>query len=206
MEALRKFSRFGTAAIAHLVVSRTIMLAARRKRVVLAVLLAALCFAAATLVVPFLSPIRVFDKRFHVIGFGTARGTNQAVYLGNELGGRIRDGLIKVGLRLKPPMKVMFIVGADDPSTFISVVYNGKLKQEELEAVQAEVVNGDGKVFGLYPLRDPIQRVGSNYWGAWLFNFNARHRRATNSTGYTLRLRLPDGAKLAEMKLGNQQR
>ncbi len=99
-------------------------------------------------------------------------------------------------------------MGSDDPGTFMEVVYNGKLTPEELGAVRSELVNGDGTVLNLWPIRgNPIWRIGSNYWGHWVVNLNARHRQATNnSCRYIVRLRKENGAKLAEIEFQNPQR
>jgi hypothetical protein len=189
------------------------MLLAHPNRVIL-VMLAGLGFAAAVFGFSHRAPIRVrvFDRGFHVMGFGAvaAKRTNQVFYLGNPLLGRVQDRLATLGVGIKEPLKGSFTMGSDDPGTFMAVAYNGKLTPEELGAVQAELVNGDGTVLNLCPVRgNPIWRIGSNYYyGHWLVNLNARHRRSTNnSSSYIVRLRRASGgAKLAEIEFQNPQK
>ena len=172
------------------------------------VMLSGLVFALKT-------PVRVYDRRFRVAGFGVSAtvGKDQVVYSRSRFLGRVQEGLAKLGLGIRPPLKFGYTMGIgkdEPPATFIAVAYRGELTERELGAVRGWLVNGDGNKFSL----DRGGGLGGSgicrgkfyYYGCWFKNLNSPHRMATNSSTWILRLQSEEGAKLADITFRNQQK
>jgi len=173
------------------------MLTPTVKRKVIVGFAVVLVLAAIALTVVCSWPIKVLDARFHVISVTASRGTNQTIYVGNQLTGRVRENLRKLGLGGNPPQKVSITL-RDRAYVSISVVYAGDLTRQQLEAVDADLVDSTGKVIRLNEGFHAPDPKGTNYLGTWI-----QRLESTNTLNYHLRLNLQNnGGQLAEIKLG----
>jgi hypothetical protein len=141
--------------------------------------------------------VRILDKRFQVVSVAASRGTNQTIYFGSQLAGRIREGVAKLGLPVKPTTKAPATL-KDNSYIWLWVIYRGNFPAAQLESVQAELRDSAG---GLIRLRQGVHErdpFGKNYLGGWI-----QLLPHTNGLTYSLRLKLPDsGGQLADIKLG----
>ena len=142
-------------------------------------------------------PIRILDSRFHVISVTASRGTNQPLYFENQVVGRVKDGLRKIGLGGRPT-KMVRITLRDNTSIAFAVVYSGDFTPQELQTIAAELEDSNGKVTRLEQGILAPNPKGNNYMATWI-----QRLQSTNSLSYCLRLKLRnDGSDLMEIKLG----
>ena len=189
---------------------RATMLTHSHRLVLIALAGAVLCIAGAVFALK--TPVRVYDKRFRVAGFGVslADTNSQVMYFRGRFLGRVQERLAKLGLGIKPPLGAGYTIGIGGaPCTFIAVAYSGELTERELGSVRAWLVNGDGKVFTLDSMGglniSGIHRDKPYYFGAWYKDLNKPHRIATNNSTWILRLQSEEGARLAEITFQNPQ-
>jgi len=75
------------------------------------------------------------------------RGTNQVLYFSNQLIGRAREQLAKLGLGIKPVAHGTYTVLGHKPVARGGI--RGSLSPQELDGIDAHLVNNAGKVFKL---------------------------------------------------------
>jgi hypothetical protein len=144
---------------------------------------------------------RILDSRFHIASVSVLRGTNRVAYISNQLVGRAKERLAKLGFPVKPIEHATFT--ALGTNLWVSVVYSGSFNPQELRGIEAQLVSSSGKIFKLYQgIRQPDPNT-NNYLGAWIVDWSSKDFRSTNTPNYTLHLSLPDGGpRLAEIPLG----
>jgi hypothetical protein len=144
---------------------------------------------------------RILDSRFHIASVSVLRGTNRVAYISNELVGRAKERLAKLGFPVKPIEHATFT--AFRTNFWVSVVYSGSFTPQELGGIEAQLVSSSGKTFKLYQgIRQPDTNT-NNYLGAWIVDSSRKDFRSTNTPSFTLYLSLPDGGpRLAEIPLG----
>ncbi|MDB6029281.1 MAG: hypothetical protein JWM68_5504 [Verrucomicrobiales bacterium] len=111
-------------------------------------------------------PIKILDTRFHVISVTASRGTNQPIYFEGPVVGRMKESLGKIGLGGQPSKKVRITLA--NTSIAFSVVYSGNFGPQELQTIQAELEDSDGKITRLEQgtiVRNPKE---NNYLKAWI--------------------------------------
>lgn len=145
---------------------------------------------------------KILDTRFRVTSVQAFRGTNHVVYFSNQLMGGARERLAKLGLGIKPVAHGTFT--AMGTNLWVAVVYAGNLSPQELDGIEAQLVNNAGKVFKLYQAVHSREPNTKDYLGAWLVDLDSKRFRSTNNPSYKLQLGLPNGGpQLAEIPLGS---
>lgn len=151
-------------------------------------------------------PIRVLSSKLQIVSVVVTKGTNQAVYFGNQLKGRVQETLSRLRLGIQRPVKCTFGVH-NSKNMWIVVVFNGNYTGQELTGIKAELATSAGRVVRLDQGFCQPNRVNKNYMGAWLMDFNDKWLQSGTNTSYKLRLKLPiDSSQLAEIELGTLRR
>jgi hypothetical protein len=144
---------------------------------------------------------RILDSRFQIASVSILRGTNRVAYFSNQLVGRAKQRLAKLGFPVKPIEHATFT--ALGSNLWVSVVYSGSFSPQELGGIEAQLVSSSGKILKLYQgIRQP-DRNTKDYLGAWIVDPSSKDFHSTNTPRFTLYLSLPDGGpRLAEIRLG----
>jgi hypothetical protein len=144
----------------------------------------------------FAGPVKFRDPRFHLVSVTAFRQGSRVVFFQEQWRGWFKEGLRMVRKQDPPVNKLNILVNSRD-DVCLAVVYRGKFKPSQLQAVSAEIEDNSGKVTDLGGrgyAADPDGKTHILTWFQKLPN--------TNKLSYSLRLKLPNGKPVAEVRLG----
>jgi len=173
------------------------MLTQRKKRIVLLVSVAVLVLIAVLIaVISSGSRVRILDPHFHIVAFKFIHAKRDKMYWGNQLEGKVRDQLRKLGLRVN--IVPQNLISARANSYTLSVMYRGDFNTEDLTfRVQAELVFRTGAIIPLRWVSGGADPKTKTYLSNWVLD-----PTPTNIDRCTVHLSLPnDNHRLAEIDI-----